>query len=77
MSDDLSDFIKRRNAALTSMDRIALDALFIEVAGVIPSPDEVFWLAAHKARAACEHIAAPLRAESVAWLREHGSSELR
>jgi hypothetical protein len=67
----VDDFLKRRNAALATLDmEYAREAL------PDATSDEVRLVAMHKARYECVAIMAALRHESEDWLRQRGYSRI-
>jgi hypothetical protein len=72
--EEIATLVKERNEALFSLDRAKIERYARKYGLKLPSSDEVFWLAVHKA--ICNIPSAPreLKRKSKKYLREHGSS---
>lgn len=79
----ISEYLRERDAALTSLSKRSIVELIRKWQAKIPIPEdgnensqEMFWRAVHKARVALGSLAPQDRAFSAAWLRKHNSSPL-
>lgn len=70
----LKEFVKERNEALFSLDEQKIKKVMSKYGVEIPSDQEVFWLAVHKAICSTRDAPEDLKAQSAAWLYEHGST---
>ena len=71
---EIDTFVQDRNAALLSLDRTKIRRFARKYGVQMPTSEEAFWRAVHKARTGCKHLPARERSKSKAWLRERGSS---
>ena len=68
------NFIHDRNEALLSLDRGKIEAYAKKYNIKLPSSDEAFWRAVHKAICSISSFTVEIRQRSEIWLYEHGSS---
>lgn len=72
MEMDIHEYVKRRDAALLSLDKEKLVELF-GLAGVeMPESDRDFWGGVHIARLQVRHFSDEVKAESLGWLHANG-----
>jgi hypothetical protein len=72
---EIACFVRDRNAALLSLDTETICAFAKKYGAALPpSSDPVFWFAVHKARTGARSLPEAARRESIAWLKERGSS---
>ena len=69
--EQIAEFVKERNAALSELDMTYLRRMMPEA-----TSDHVRLIAAHKARYECVGIDRNLRLESAKWLRSYGYEAL-
>lgn len=72
LTDSYDDFLKWRDEALLSMNKLKIRRFMQRFGIPIPKEDEVFWLAVHKLREATLEFPEDVRRESRLWLRQHG-----
>lgn len=71
-TDSFTAFLQERNAALLSLDYRIITSYMRHYGVTVPADMQMFWAGVHKARcmwAGCPKMA---RAESAAWLIQHG-----
>lgn len=76
MTDDLEAFKRERDAALLSLDRHKIRRYARKYGVSLPSSEETFWRAVHKARTGAKTLPPEARRESKEWLRKRGSSSM-
>lgn len=73
----IEQFLKERKEALLSMDKEKILAYAQKWAiKNIPSDDETFWIAIHKARTGATDLSTKERIKSKQWLNERGYQSL-
>jgi hypothetical protein len=70
----IEDFVKDRNEAFLSMDEQKIKKFLSEYSIEIPNDPEEFWLVVHKTICLITDAPEDLKAQSAAWLYEHGST---
>lgn len=72
MSEEIKQFIKERNEALTTLDESKIRAMHIKWNGHdLPLDSEMFWAAVHKAITGIQSLPIELRRSSKLYLQEH------
>lgn len=73
---DISEYIKKRDKALITLDKEKLEELFTDTDTEIPEDEEVFWAGVHKARIQVTSMPETLKDESRMWLLANGYCEM-
>lgn len=70
----IDSFVKERNEALLSMDKRKIVRWAKKYGLSMPTNDEAFWRAVHKAICNIQTFPWDVRQKSADWLFEHGST---
>jgi hypothetical protein len=71
---EIRAMVQERNTALASLNETTIRAYAAKYGARLPSDQQTFWAAVHKAITAIPDLPADLRQRSIAWLKARGMS---